>query len=88
MYEFLHRSLTGFGLLLYPSVSVTPYRFFVTRFGSILRAGPNHTSPGISIGRASILVIRTSYIWSYAIFLIHQRDFGSGNQTQDMIPVF
>ena len=52
MYEFLHRSLSGFGFLLYPSLSVPFYRFVFNRFRFDSRSWScNRASSGISIGR-------------------------------------
>ena len=54
-------SFTHTTLLLVPPLS--------TGSGSILEAGASSASPGISIGRRAIVVIRTPYIWSYVSVL-------------------
>ena len=64
------------------SFSIHLYRCLPT--GSILGAGPSRASPGISLGRT--VVVRTFYI--YVSVLLYRRDFGAGNQTQDMLSVF
>ena len=42
-----------------------PYQPLSTGSGSILGAGASRPSPGISIGRTAIVVVRTPCIWSY-----------------------
>ena len=54
-------SFTHTTLLLVPPLS--------TGSGSILEAGASSASPGISIGRRAIVVVRTPYIWSYVSVL-------------------
>ena len=44
------------------TLSVPPYQPLSTGSGSILGAGATRTSPGISIGRTAIVVVRTPYI--------------------------
>ena len=44
--------------------------------------------PAISIRRTAIVVVRTPYIWSYISVLLYRWDFGLGNGTRDMLPVF
>ena len=53
-----------------------------TDSGSILGLGASHASPGISIERTAIVVVRTPYIWSYVSVLLYRWDFGLGNRTQ------
>ena len=56
----IHWSLMGFGLLYWYLLCVVS-----NGSGSILRAGADRASPDISIGQTAIVVVRTSYIWSY-----------------------
>ena len=64
------------------------YQPLSTSSGLILGAGANRASPGISIGRTAIVVVRTPYIWSYVSVLPYRWDFGPGNRTRDILPVF
>ena len=70
------------------TLSVPPYRTLSTGSGSILEAGASRASPGISIGRTAIVVVRTPYIWNYVSVLLYRWDFGLGNRTRDILPVF
>ena len=72
------------GSFFYPSLSVPPLS---TGSGSILEAGARCASPGISIERTGIVVVRTSYIWSYISVLLYRGDFGLGNRTRHMLPI-
>ena len=47
------------------TLSVPPYQPLSTGSGSILGCGATRASPGISIERTAIVVVRTPYIWSY-----------------------
>ena len=47
------------------NLSLLPYQPLSTSPGSILGTGASLASPGISIGRTAIVVVRTPYIWSY-----------------------
>ena len=38
--------------------------------------------------RTALVVVRTPYIWSYVSILPYRWDFGLGNRTRDMLPVF
>ena len=69
-------------------LSVPPYQQLSTGSGSILGAGASRAPPGISIGRIPIVVVRMPYIWSYVSVLPYRLDFGLGNWTRDMLPVF
>ena len=57
-------------------------------YNARISMGASHVSPGISIGRTAIVVVRTPYIWSYVSVLLYQWDFGLGNLTRDMFPIF
>ena len=70
------------------TLSVPPYQSLAADSGSILEAGANRASPGISIGRIAIVVVSTPYIWSYVTVLPYRWDFGLGNRTRDMLPSF
>ena len=70
------------------TLSVSPYQPFSTGCGSILEAGASHVSPGISIGRIAIVVVRKLYTWSYISVLLYRWDFGLGNRIRNMLPVF
>ena len=70
------------------TVSVPPYQPLSTGSGSILGAGASRASPGISSARTAIVVVRTPYIRSYVSVLPYRWDFGLGNRTRDMPPVF
>ena len=56
----------------------------------MLGTGASRALPGISIGWTAIVVVRTpyEYIWSYVSVLLYRWDFGLGNRTRDMLPVF
>ena len=60
----------------------------VNRSGLLLGAGASGASPGISIGQTATVVVRTPYISSYVSALPYRWDFGLGNRTRDMLPVF
>ena len=68
------------------TLSVPPYQPLSTGSGSILGAGASRASPGISIGRTAIVVVRTPYIWSYVSVLPYRWGFGLGNWTRGMLP--
>ena len=67
---------------------VPRYQPLSTGSGSIPGAGASRTLPRISIGRTAIVVVHTLYIWSYVSVLLYRWDFGLGNRTRDMLPVF
>ena len=68
------------------TLSVLPYEPLSTGSGSFLGARASRASPGISIVRTAIVVVRTPYTWSYVSVLLYQWDFGLGNRNRDMLP--
>ena len=70
------------------TLSVPPCQPLSTGSGSILGAGASRASPGISIGRTAIVVVRTPYIWSYVSVLLYRRDFGLGNRPETCSQTF
>ena len=70
------------------TLSVPPHRPLSTGSSSILGARASRASPGFSIGRTDILVVRTPYIWSLVSVLLYRWNFGLGNRTRDMLQVF
>ena len=67
---------------------VPPYQPLSTGSGCILGARASRAWPEIGIGRTAIVVVRMPYIWSCARVLLYRWDFGLGNRTRDMHPIF
>ena len=77
-----------FSFYTHYTLSVPPYQPLLTGSRLIVGAGAIRASPGISIGRTAIVVVRTPYISSYVSVLLHRWDFSLGNGTRGMLPVF
>ena len=70
------------------TLSVPPDQPLATGSGSTLEAGASCAPSGISIGRRDIVVVCKPYIRSYVSALLYRWDFGLGNRTRDMLPIF
>ena len=85
MYVYIFYWLSCFYTQYPPSVPL--YEPFSTGSGLILGAGASRASPGISIERTAIVVVRAFISGATLSVLLYHWDFILGNRTWDMLPV-